>query len=1395
MKTRTVEFTPDDRHVAPLRAETNNLESPLVADEAIKPPILIRLIPFGIAVVVIVMIVLMFTMGRRAFSPMMFMFPMMMIMGMMGMTMHGGGVGGNTMAEVDINRRNWLIQLRELRKTVQDQGRRIHNLMSTNFPNPLTLTSATSYEKMWQVRKSKAHTEALAQSNLTEHPFMSARAGVGMIPLEPVLQFDQQQVPENLEPVTAGQFSRFLGTQRVITNCPIGIRLDEERSYSLKGHVPSRYDLARSMLVSLAFNHSPNELLLGIITDPTDPESLARWDWMKWLPHNQDSTNSPADMPPLRLSWASLNDFATDMAADLAARGSQNTGYAGPRLLVFVDLPEDTLQWPNSMYGGVPTVGFVSVNYKEDLLGSFSYDRANLIHVKEEGFLSLPLPGKEDILTIDRVSVRQAENFARQMSRFRPPGFGSSSGNTLALKDDSDVSLPTWFESIGISDLDSFDPRLTWAANAYTESLNVPIGYKFDGKKRTPELMNLDFVEASRGGSGPHGVVQGKTGSGKSYLLNGIVLTMCALYGPDKICFILADFKAGTAFKGYEALPHVIATLTNLQDKKDMVERAGDVLDGELMRRQELIDRYDVKDILDYRELQREDPTMPVLPDLFFIADEFHEFMTENRSYLRLFTRIGAVGRAFGMHVIPCSQNIDEALLGGLMTHLTFGISLTASSAQYSRVVLHNAAAATLPMGSGQAMIRYLDRETGDERLETFVGFPVEDPYVSRVRTDEQRVSARRDLEDSALPFELFASVEEKTNSAHIYHAEDYVTETVHDIQQKIALIEHLSRFSEVRAPQLWQPALNIPMSLADVNPEIYRRIREMPGVNLLLGDTDDPRRHSRPPFVVSPKGNIGIYGGYQSGKSMAVKAMVATSALIYQDDVSWYLIDQSGGLESLENFPNVGGYATKRDENLTDRLIGEFYNMLAYRESTMAENRISQFSDYLANKKNAPDSRDPYGYMFLVIEDFGGLRQDDEGKMKWDNVLNRLLTSGGRYGLHVVITAQDPNALSFRMQAMFEERIMLYVEDISKMGGIQLEVRELAKTIPSKQPGRGLNLKTGLKSLILVPQLEAIAPSRAGNKHREAEYNYYSDYSSGIRSFGKYLAERISPVPRILDAPSVIPYHLLWETIQYTPGLVDPQLPKKDRWLPLGIDTSTLFPVLVPKGSPHLLIAGDRGSGKTTVLRTLITSVVNQYQPDEAKFIIFDSEFGLVDEMENLTSLGYMTPENYANSRNDIAGPLEVLEKALKNRIPTRDIVNPRAIQQRDWFSGPEIFVLIDRFNGFGSVGGSSSDLEAKLVPYLTQFADLGVHLYVTSSAAGINSSLMMNKLFKVFNEQSTPLLLLSGPATEGAISPLKAKFKNRRPGLGQLLLPSDMTSLTVQTAYVDPWSSEADS
>lgn len=1392
MKTCYIEFPPEQRRVPPLRDEVLTIDSPLNADEVIKPPIWMRLIPIGIAVLVIVMIGLMIAMGRRAMSPMMFMMPLMLIMGMLGMTMHGGS-HGTSMQEVDIDRKNWLLKLRELRKMVQDQGLRIHTLMVTLFPHPDTLTSLTAYRNMWQVRQSRAYQEALAQSPFTEHPFLSARAGVGMVPLLPRINYEEQQVPENLEPVTAGQFGRFLRTQQVVTNCPISIRLDEERAYGMRGKdIEARLDLSRAMICSLAYNHSPNEVLIGVITDPTDPETRDRWEWLKWLPHNQNVLTSDPDLPPTRLAWSSMEDYAKSMAADIAARQSQGSDYAGQRMVIFVDTPNQGVRWPMSMVGGVNGVTFVVVTFSEkegDSINRYEEGRANMMRVDPDG--SLSMPGRPNMLTIDRMPLKRAENIARQFSRWRPTGYGSlvsvisgGGGGPVEVEED----IPTWFDVLNIHDIEAYDPRVVWSANAHTETFRTPIGYKWDGKRRTDDLVYLDMIEASRGGTGPHGCVQGKTGTGKSYLLNGIVLSMCALYGPDKVSFILADFKAGAAFDGYENLPHVITVLTNLETQKEMVERAGAVIDGEIQRREEFLFKHKVKDILEYRKLQKANPDLPPLPDLFLIADEFHEFMIGNRAYLKLFTRIGAKGRSLGMHVIPCSQFIDASLLSDLMNHLTFGISLAASSATYSRTVLDgDPSAANLPVGKGHAMIRYLDKETQENKVVTFVGFSIEDAYVSKTRTEEQKEVARQELRDSAMPFGLFATDVETVKKDKKKDAEDTasVKVKVHDKPQKWVLIEHLNKFQDVQAPNLWQKSLTEPMSLSDTVAEQFMALRGLDGFHLRIGDIDDPLHHARPPWVISPDGNVVVCGTSKGGKSMAVMSMITSSALVYEGDVNWYIVDYlGGGLAPMEHFPNVGGYCTKMDADTIERYVGEFYNVLDYREEQMSSRRISRFEDYLAQKKENPDPRDPYGRMVLVLDGLDAMVLEDE---EWKTNILRLLTNGGRYGLHVVATAPDIASLPIKQQTQFSTVVALRVDDTARMGSMPMQNKQALKLVPD-QSGRGLDLRTGLPGLVMVPKPQPIAPVQPAERGRQAVFDYHQDHSAEIIEFGKTLAENMPHAPSIAVVGDKVMYADMWQTFALAPGVTDKSLPKKDRWLPLGVDTKTLTPVLVPKASPHFVVAGDPQSGKTTTLRTIITSVVNQYTNKEAKFVIMDPSFSLMNEMEQLVQQGYMKQDNYVTSRDESQDAVNSLGKILTQRMPRKGEVSPRELVERSWFDGPEIFVIIDGYQRIGSAPGAPSPLD-QLEPLLNGATDLGVHLIIGAAAQGFSTLLTMNKILKVLTSQTAPILLLSGPSTETRMTSLKAKFESRRPGRGQLLLPSETRSVITQVAYTAPW------
>lgn len=1397
LNTSTVEFRSRERVTKPIRENEYHLDAPLDNDEQIKGPMIIRLLPVAFAVLIMVMMVLMFTMmGRQnpRMMLMMLMMPMMMIMGFFGMTMHGSGAGGSSMAEIDQNRSKWMLKLGELRKSVQKQGRAIHDLMVKNYPNPQGLTSLTAYNNMWQVRRRFADRPAMEgdDSNLTDMPFLTARAGVGMVELEPSIKHDPQEVSITLEPVTAGAFGRFLRIQRAVTNAPIGIRLDEESAYGMRGDSEElRLNLSRAMLVSLAHNHTPNELLLGVVRSESVKDE---WEWMKWLPHSQNTLiPTTGGSPQRRLAWKSLEEMSLDLSDDIAKR--HDAGYDGPHLIVFVDTPDQEAQWPQNMRGKLTGVTLVVTRCTRDHVSVWDGKAASRLRVEDDGFLTVPK--RHRFLKIDKVSVRHAENFARQMSKFRPLGYGTAEA---AVEDDVvsevDDTLPTWFDVLNINDIEKYDPREVWKRNSLTETFRIPIGYKFDGKRKTRNLAYIDFIETARDGTGPHGCAQGKTGTGKSYLLNNIVLTLCATYGPDKISFILADFKGGSAFDGFEDIPHVIACLTNLEEERELVDRAGDVIDGEMERRERFLRQHQCKDILAYREKMKNDPSLEPLADLLIIADEFHEFMIGNRPYLKLFTRVGAKGRSLGMHIIPCSQFIDAGLLADLMNHLTFGISLTAATQGQSRAVLDgDPSAAQLPSGRGHAMIRYVDPESQTNKVDTFVGFSIEDPYVTRTRTASEKKEARKSNVNHILPFDLEVSsaVLSMTNDTPSKTEVENVEEVVktHTMTQKQALIAHLTKFDEYRPRQLWQPSLTQPMTLYDTNPGQFEALRNSRGVNIRIGDLDDPHHHSRPAYVVPLRTNIAISGSSGVGKSLTLMTMIASTGVTYRDLVNWYLIDFSSGCGSVENYPNVGGYATKNDTDTIERFIGEFYRILDYRSKKFAERRISRVDDYLDMKRESSDSMDPYNYMVLAIDDFPGLCMTDEDEYR--TKLIKLCAEGPRYGLHVVATMSDPMALKFKYQDLFSQNVILRVDDTSKLGSkISSDVKMKMKSVSAVQPGRGIDPSTGLPFVVMVPRLTKIEPVE-NLPGQLPVYDFKEDQAAHIQELGARLTRSVPKVPEIVVVGSQVSFASVWSACMGVPGF-DKTLPYHKRLLPLGQNVRDLSVSFVPStegNPPHLMIAGAPKSGRSSTLRTIMGSITAQYSPKEARVILIDPAFSHINEAEHLIADGYMRKDNYIQSApDDIARVSESIIRLLNKRAPQSG-VDARTILERTWFDGPELFVLIDNYTSIMSQQGMSSPLD-EIVKHLGA-ENRGIHLIIATNAMGFVVNTQMNKPMKALMSISTPILMLNGPSTEARVTGMKKKFEERRPGRGELVDTVNSRADLVQVAWMEPWQERA--
>lgn len=1360
--------------------EVVNIPSPLKQEDVVKPPILVRLLPLGLGVLFLVFMIMMVGSGTRMFSPMMMFAPLMMMGSMFGFVGFGRTSGGS--AEVDIERKNYALHLSEQRKLAHQLAEWVHKLTVTNYPNPDALLGLVGSKDggMWQASPDPDDTgEVAPDEKLTTNPYLTARVGVGLTRLVPELQHEELEVVENLEPVTAGMFYRFREAQQVVSNAAIGVRFDTAPVYAMRGNQDKCLGLVRAMIHSVAYNHVPGDVQLGVISDRAESE----WGWMKWLPHVQDTSRATSASTP-RLAWESLGSFFAQQSLDITERINTN-GERSSHMLVIVDMPNSEVSWPHNVPTSIPGVTFLLVRSGTDRISELE----NRWMVSDDGLFNIP-----DALAYakaDYMTREEAARVAQKMARYVPPGFGELSG-TAVREAATSSAVPTMFDALGIDDIETYDPRETWRKNAYTESFETPIGTIWEHGKgvRASTIETLNIMETSRNGNGVHGAIQGKTGTGKSYLLKGVVTCMCATYGPDKLNFILMDFKGGSTFFGFENLPHITANISDLKEATELVGRTVEVLQGELARRKELFAKYKTGDILDYRKAQAKNPDMPVLPDLVVLIDEFREYMAQNREALTTIFSIGAQGRSLGIHCVPCSQFIDQSLIGEFHEHLSWGISLKVNSTQGANMLIGSTKPLELSEGTGEAMIR--KSVDGREKTVYFAGFDVYAPYVRKQRTDTQRRASQLRVRSALRAFTLLNQPEDLLG----HRAEPEVEETVveeTDERMLDVLLNKLSQYQDLRALRLWQEPINTPMSLANID----ATPAPAKGLSIRIGDTDAPREHARLPYeldITDGNGHIRVIGRPKSGRSTAIQTMVVSSMIRYQTQIAWYLVEYSGSkLSEVEDCPNVGGYATRTNIEAINRFLGEFHTIMDIRLRMTGKHKVS-LEEYLRRKRNgeftdpadaADIASDTYEHMVLVLDGFQAMIVDDEA---WkDTKLVRLLADGASVGQHVLITADDNSSIPIKMEPKFSVSVHLRVDDTSRGINPRAEMRGLIESIPPKQPGRCIDMERKLSSLIMLPMLDEV-PAIGVNEAGHNVYDLRRDYPDQIRATCKELVAAFpgQHVPVISPAPELYPYRDMWTT--FAP-IVNPNRLPHETIYPLGVSMVTTKLVPIPaQVTTHLIVPGDPKSGRTSILRSVKESVTRQFGPEQAKFFIIDGSWELLDDKQDLVSQGYMRDSMYATSASESDSIIEKVSHIINERTPDAENLTTEAVRSRSWITGPEIFVLIDDYHKVRPTGYVNNNPYEKLAGVLRANTMSGVHIIMSTQAANFPFIMESDKLLKQLSELRVPILMLSGPPAESALWTRGPKFAFRRPGQGTLVDRGTGLMEDIQAAYAPP-------
>ncbi|KAA0105161.1 type VII secretion protein EccCb [Mycolicibacterium sp. P1-5] len=592
----------------------------------------------------------------------------------------------------------------------------------------------------------------------------------------------------------------------------------------------------------------------------------------------------------------------------------------------------------------------------------------------------------EEFATADGITTAQAQICARRLARFgdRDP--------------EPDVSY--------------VDADPLWRQLPAPERLRVMLGTSTEG-----ERVVLDIKEAADGGHGPHGLCVGATGSGKSELLRTIAAGMIVRHSPDELNLVLIDFKGGATFLGLEKLHHVSAVITNLADAAPMVMRAKDALGGEIHRRQQLLRRAgNSVNLAAYHRRRRVDPSLPVLPTLFVIVDEFAELLAQQPDFAELFTMIGRIGRSLGVHLLLASQRLDEGRLRGLESHLSYRICLKTATAAESRAVLGVADAAELPAAPGAAILR-----TGDGRLVRFQATYLGGPAPRRAEGAPSAATGRLfTSERAALPASAEAAELRET-----------------------ALDAIVDRFQCQGNPahRLWLPPLTKSSNLAELEPVAAGDL------TAAIGLIDLPFEQRQAPIVVDlagALGNVAVVGAPRSGKSTTVCTL--TTALAARNAprrIQFYGIDFGGGaLDAIRGLPHVGSVADRRESELVRRTVIHVGAILSARESRV--------------------SADEFGDVFLVVDGWSTLREEYPDL---ETVITGIATRGLSFGIHLILTAGRWADIRPALKDQIGTRVELRLGD-----PIDSEMdRKQAALVPIGVPGRGIT-RDGNHFLIATP-------------------------------------------------------------------------------------------------------------------------------------------------------------------------------------------------------------------------------------------------------------------------------------------------------------------------------------
>jgi len=986
--------------------------------------------------------------------------------------------------------------------------------------------------------------------------YLDVRIGTGSIKAIRKIDYKLQETYESADDDLVDLPVQLSEEFQDVNSAPIIVHLKEANVVGIVGEKQFQYEMLKIILFDVCvrqYFHDTNVFLF------VKNDEIEKYEWTKWIRHLR---NDETGLRNIICDDESKTYIFEYLYAEFNKRENSKEKTHSPHIVILVTHDYGIQQHPLSKY----------IKNASELGGTFIFFENSKEYIPvgcsqllmlENGTTGhlVQTSDRSEITKFQYSSIPDAE--IKELVQKMAPVYCEEISLEGAL-----TKNITLYQLLGIISVEDIDLRTRWLSSDVTKSMAAPIGVRSGN-----EIVYLNIHDDEKA-HGPHGLVAGTTGSGKSEVLMTYILSMATLYSPYEVAFLIIDFKGGGMGNQFKTLPHTLGVITDIDGKE--INRSLISIKAEIERRKKLFAEADVDHINKYIKAWKAKKVKMPLPHLIIIVDEFAELKAQYGEFMSELNSAARVGRSLGVHLILATQKPQGQVDPQIDSNSKFRLCLKVQTPEDSREVIKTPLAAEI-REAGRAYLMVGNNEVFELFQSAYSGASSK---VDVGSNQKEFVISSVDFAGRRTPvFERKA--QKTTDNEETLSQKDAITKWITDFFKA----NNLHKLADICQPPL--PKL--------LEYERHKRQDDV-GVYADLGIFDDPAQQRQESYTVNVAiQHMLIIGALQTGKTNVLQLIIRNLSEKYSpDEVNFYIIDYSSMiLTNFQNLAHVGGVVLPNEDEKLNNLFKLLTTEITTRKQKLKGIGVSSYTAYKESGRN------DMPLILLLIDNFTSLK---ELNLNDSPILLSILREGLSVGISVIVANGSVKGMEHKYLSSFACRIGLHHNNSDEYGTLFSVYKASVDAIP----GRCL-VSIDRKNLECQ-----IYQGFSGEKEIE-KVEMMKDFIQKINScYPGYKATTIPIIPESLFENDVnmefksyyVPYKII-----------------------LGFDYDTLQPMQINLCGLNVIMSGIPKSGKTNFVKYLISCIQKQIYVAPTRVAIFDK--ATIKSLENTAKL-YSCVESY---------------------------------------------------------------------------------------------------------------------------------------------------------------------